>query len=118
MTSFAFGVLPLVIVISALSALLWYWRILPIIVGGIAFVLRRTLGLGGAMALASGATVFLGMIEAPLVIRPYLAQMTRTELFILFTVGLARWRAPCSCSMPPSCRMCCPARWAMCWWPR
>ncbi len=89
MTSFAFGVLPLVIVISALSALLWYWRILPLVVGAIAFVLRRALGLGGATALASGATVFLGMIEAPLLIRPCLAKMTRTELFILFSVGLA-----------------------------
>ncbi len=89
LTSFAFGVLPLVIVISALSALLWYWRILPLIVGGIAFVLRRALGLGGATALASGATVFFGMIEAPLLIRPCLAKMTRTELFILFSVGLA-----------------------------
>ncbi len=77
------------IVISALSALLWYWRVLPLIVGGIAFVLRRTLGLGGATALASGATVFFGMIEAPLLIRPCLAKMTRTELFIVFTVGLA-----------------------------
>jgi len=89
MTSFAFGVLPLVIVISALSALLWYWRVLPVIVGGIAFVLRRTLGLGGATALASGTTVFLGMIEAPLLIRPCLSKMTRTELFIMFSVGLA-----------------------------
>jgi CNT family concentrative nucleoside transporter len=89
MTSFAFGVLPLVIVISALSALLWYWRVLPLIVGGIAFVLRRTLGLGGATALASGATVFFGMIEAPLLIRPCLGKMTRTELFIVFSVGLA-----------------------------
>ncbi|HXS06222.1 MAG TPA: nucleoside transporter C-terminal domain-containing protein [Rhizomicrobium sp.] len=89
MTSFAFGVLPLVIVISALSALLWYWRILPVIVGAIAYVLRRVLGLGGATALASGATVFFGMIEAPLLIRPCLAKMTRTELFILFSVGLS-----------------------------
>lgn len=89
LTSFAFAVLPLVIVISALSALLWYWRILPLVVGGIAFVLRRVLGLGGATALASGATVFLGMIEAPLLIRPCLIKMTRTELFILFSVGLA-----------------------------
>jgi CNT family concentrative nucleoside transporter len=89
MTSFAFGVLPLVIVISALSALLWYWRILPLIVRAIAFVLRRALGLGGATALACGATVFFGMIEAPLLIRPCLGKMTRTELFILFSVGLA-----------------------------
>jgi CNT family concentrative nucleoside transporter len=89
MTSFAFGVLPLVIVISALSSLLWYWRVLPLIVRGIAFVLRRALGLGGATALASGATAFFGMIEAPLLIRPCLGKMTRTELFILFSVGLA-----------------------------
>src|SRR6185437_7720750 len=89
MTSFAFGVLPLVIVISALSALLWYWRVLPLLVGGLAFVLRKTLSLGGATALGAGTTVFLGMIEAPLLIRPCLAKMTRTELFILFTVGLA-----------------------------
>lgn len=89
LTSFAFAVLPLVIVISALSALLWYWRILPLLVGAIAFVLRRALGLGGATALASGATVFFGMIEAPLLIRPCLTKMTRTELFILFSVGLA-----------------------------
>ena len=89
MTSFAFGVLPLVIVISALSALLWYWRLLPLVVGGLAFILRKTLGLGGATALGAGTTVFLGMIEAPLLIRPCLPRMTRTELFILFTVGLA-----------------------------
>ncbi len=89
MTSFAFGVLPLVIVISALSALLWHWRILPLVVGALAYVLRKTLGLGGATALGAGTTVFLGMIEAPLLIRPCLPRMTRTELFILFTVGLA-----------------------------
>lgn len=88
-TSFAFGVLPLVIVISALSALLWYWRLLPLIVGGLAYILKKTLGLGGATALGAGTTVFLGMIEAPLLIRPCLERMTRTELFILFSVGLA-----------------------------
>ena len=54
-----------------------------------AFVLRKTLGLGGAIGLGAGATVFLGMIEAPLLIRPCLPRMTRTELFILLTVGLA-----------------------------
>jgi CNT family concentrative nucleoside transporter len=89
LTSFAFGVLPLVIVISALSALLWYWRILPAVVGVLALVLRKTLGLGGAVGLGTGATIFLGMIEAPLLIRPCLPRMTRTELFILMTVGLA-----------------------------
>jgi len=88
LTSFAFGVLPLVIVISALSALLWYWRILPVMVGAVAFALRKTLGLGGAVGLGAGATIFLGNIEAPLLIRPCLPRMTRTELFILMTVGM------------------------------
>jgi len=86
---FAFSVLPLEIVISALSALLWHWRILPIIINGIAYVLRRVLGLGGAVGLGAGATIFIGMVEAPLLIRPYLARITRSELFILCTVGLA-----------------------------
>src|SRR6185312_10792205 len=86
---FAFSVLPLVIVISALSALLWHWRILPIVINAIAFVLRRVMGLGGAIGLGAGATIFLGMVEAPLLIRPYLARITRSEIFILCTVGLA-----------------------------
>ncbi len=89
MTSFAFQILPLVIVISALAALLWHWRILPLVVGGFAWALRKTMGIGGAIGLGSAATIFLGMIEAPLLIRPYLAKMTRAELFMLFSVGLA-----------------------------
>lgn len=89
MSSFAFQILPLVIVISALSALLWHWRLLPTIVGGFAWALRKTLKLGGAVGLGSAATIFLGMIEAPLLIRPYLAKLTRAELFTLFTVGLS-----------------------------
>ena len=89
MTSFAFQILPLVIVISALATLLWHWRILPLIVGGFAWALRKTMGIGGAVGLGSAATVFLGMIEAPLLIRPYLAKLSRAELFMLFSVGLA-----------------------------
>ena len=89
LTSFAFQILPLVIVISALAALLWHWRILPVIVNAFAWVLRKTLGIGGAVGLGSAATVFLGMIEAPLLIRPHLAKLTRSELFMLFSVGLA-----------------------------
>jgi concentrative nucleoside transporter, CNT family len=89
MASFAFGILPLVIVISALAALLWHWRVLPIVINAFAWVLRKTLGIGGAVGLGSAATVFLGMIEAPLLIRPYLARMTRSELFMLFSVGLS-----------------------------
>ena len=89
LSSFAFEILPLVIVISALAALLWHWRILPVIVGAFAWALRKTLRLGGAVGLGSAATLFLGMIEAPLLIRPYLAKLTRSELFTLFTVGLS-----------------------------
>lgn len=89
MVNFAFGILPLVIVISALSALLWHWRILPIIVKAIAFVLRKLLGIGGAVGLGGGAMVFLGNVEGLLVIRPYLQKLTRAEIFILFTIGLA-----------------------------
>ena len=89
MVSFAFGILPLVIVISALSALLWHWRILPVIVNAMAFALTKLLGIGGAVGLGSAATIFLGMVEAPLLIRPYLAKLTRAELFMLMSVGLA-----------------------------
>ena len=89
LTSFAFGVLPLVMVIAALSALLWYWRVLPLVVGAIAFVLRKSMKLGGAVGLGAGATIFLGMVEAPLLIKPYLAKLSRAELFMLMTVGLA-----------------------------
>jgi CNT family concentrative nucleoside transporter len=88
-TIFAFQILPLVIVISALAALLWHWRVLPAVVGAFAWCLRKTMGIGGAVGLGSAATVFLGMIEAPLLIRPYLAKLSRAELFMLFSVGLA-----------------------------
>src|SRR6185312_1176870 len=89
MVSFAFQILPLVIVISALSALLWHWRILPLIVKGVALALHKLMNIGGAVGLGSAATIFLGMVEAPLLIRPYLDRLTRAELFILMTVGLA-----------------------------
>jgi CNT family concentrative nucleoside transporter len=89
LTNFAFEILPLVIVISALSALLWYWRVLPVIVNALSWGLRKIMRIGGAVGLGSAATIFLGMIEAPLLIRPYLAKLTRAELFMLFTVGLS-----------------------------
>jgi CNT family concentrative nucleoside transporter len=87
--SLAFQALPLVLVISALSALLWHWRVLPLIVKVFSLVLQKTLAIGGAVGLGAAATIFLGMIEAPLLIRPYLAKLTRAELFMLFTVGLS-----------------------------
>jgi CNT family concentrative nucleoside transporter len=87
--SLAFQALPLVLVMSALSALLWHWRVLPIIVKGFAYALQKTLAIGGAVGLGSASTIFLGMIEAPLLIRPYLGKLTRAELFMLFSVGLS-----------------------------
>jgi CNT family concentrative nucleoside transporter len=89
MTSFAFQILPLVIVISALAALLWHWRVLPVIVRGFAWVLGHVMNIGGAVGLASAATVFFGMVEAPLLIKPYLSRLSRSELFVLCSVGLA-----------------------------
>jgi CNT family concentrative nucleoside transporter len=89
LTTIAFGVLPLVLVVSALSALLWHWRILQLIVGVFAWALEKTLAIGGALGVGCAANVFMGMIEAPLLIRPYLEKMTRSELFTLFTCGLA-----------------------------
>lgn len=85
----AFQALPLVLVISALSALLFHWRVLPAIVRGFAFVLRRTLGVGGALGVMISSNIFLGMIESPLLIRPYLAELTRSELFVMMTCGMS-----------------------------
>ena len=85
----AFRALPIVVVMSALTALLFHWRIIPLLVRGAAAVLRRTLGVGGAVGLSTAANIFLGMVEAPLVIRPYLARLTRGELFIVMTGGMA-----------------------------
>src|ERR1700680_3106488 len=87
--SLAFQALPLVLVMSALSALFWHWRVLPVIVKGFSYALQKTLPIGGADGLGSASTIFLGMIEAPLLIRPYLAKLTRAELFMLMTVGLS-----------------------------
>jgi CNT family concentrative nucleoside transporter len=85
----AFQSLPLVLVIGALSSLLFYWKILPHVVRAFSFVLQKTLNIGGALGLGSSTTIFLGMVEAPLVIKPYLKNITRSELFSLMTVGLA-----------------------------
>ncbi len=85
----AFRAFPLVLVISALASLMLYWGILQRIVGGFAFVLRNTLGIGGALGLGAGVHIFAGMIEAPLLVRPYLLKMSRGELFALMSCGMA-----------------------------
>ena len=81
--------LPLVLVVSALSSLLFYWRVLPVIVRAFASLLTRTMGIGGAVGLSAAANVFVGMVEAPLLVRPYLVKMTRSELFVTMTCGMA-----------------------------
>lgn len=85
----AFRALPLILVISALSALLFYWKILPLIVKVFSWSLQKTMGLGGAEGLGVSANVFVGMVESPLFIRPYLKEMTRSEIFTLMTTGMA-----------------------------
>jgi len=87
--TFAFQVLPLILVISALSALLWHWKVLKGITYGFGLLFQKTMGLGGASALAVAANIFLGMIESPIVIRAYLDKLTRSELFLMMVVGLA-----------------------------
>lgn len=88
-TVLAFGVLPLIIVVSALSALLWRWGILEWACRGLGFVLRKTMGISGPLGLATGANIFLGMVEAPLIVRPYLMNMSRADLFVIMTTGMA-----------------------------
>src|SRR5215218_2917086 len=85
----ALQALPIILVMSVLTTLLFYWRILPPIVRGFSWLLERTLGVGGAVGLSTAANIFLGMVEAPLFIRPYLAQLTRSELFLVMTGGMA-----------------------------
>ena len=85
----AFKILPLVLVISALSALLFHWGVLQRVAGGFAQVLRRTMGVDGPLALAAAVHIFVGMIEAPLLIRPYLQRMDRGELFAVMSCGMA-----------------------------
>jgi CNT family concentrative nucleoside transporter len=87
--SLAFQALPVVLVMSVLTSLMFHWRILPPIVRAMSWVLERTLGVGGAVGLSTAANIFLGMIEAPLFIRPYLVNLTRAELFIVMTAGMA-----------------------------
>jgi concentrative nucleoside transporter, CNT family len=85
----AFQALPLVLVMSALSSLLFYWRVLPWIVRNFSRVLERLFGLGGAEGLGVSANIFVGMVESPLFIRPYVGSLTRSELFALMTSGMA-----------------------------
>jgi CNT family concentrative nucleoside transporter len=85
----AFQSLPLVLVVAALSALLYYWRILPAVVRGFAWCLNKSMGIGGAAGVATVANIFVGMVEAPLLIKPYMAQLSRSALFMVMVSGMA-----------------------------
>jgi len=86
---FAFGGLTLIIVMSAISALLWHWRVIPILVNALAVIFKKPLDVGGPVGLSATANIFLGQVEAPLLVRPYLATMSKNELLILMTVGMS-----------------------------
>ena len=85
----AFQALPLVLVISALSALLFYWGVLPKIIRGFSKVLEKSFGLSGAEGVGAAANIFVGMIEAPLLIRPIIQTLSRSQLFLIMTTGMA-----------------------------
>jgi CNT family concentrative nucleoside transporter len=85
----AFRVFPMILVVCALASLLFHWGVLQRVVGAMAFMLRRTLGIGGALGTGAAVNVFVGMVEAPILVRPYLAGMHRGELFTLMGVGMA-----------------------------
>ncbi|RQD64573.1 MAG: nucleoside:proton symporter [Desulfonatronovibrio sp. MSAO_Bac4] len=86
---FAFRALPVIIVTGSLTTLLYHWKVIPVLVRAFSAMLRKTLGIGGALGVGTAANVFAGMVESPLFIRPYVASLTRSELFALMTCGMA-----------------------------
>ena len=85
----AFRILPLILIFTVLSAILWHYRILPLIVRGFSIVLRRAMGVSGAVGLSAAANIFIGMVESPALIRPYIKSLTRSELFVVMSCGMA-----------------------------
>ena len=79
----------MLVLISALASLLYYWRILPLVVTAMSKLLKKWMGVGGAVALAATSEIFVGMVESPLLVRPYLKTMSRGELFAMMTAGMA-----------------------------
>ena len=86
---FAFQVLPIIIVVGALSALLWHWRVLNAVIAPVAWIVRRTLGVSGPVGFVAVANAFLSMLEGPMLIKPYLSRLKEHELFAVMTVGLS-----------------------------
>ena len=86
---FIFSGLMLIIVVSALSAIFWHWRVLPIVIKLISSLFKKPLNVGGPVGLSATANIIFGQVEAPLLIKPYLKQMSRHELLTLMTVGMS-----------------------------
>ncbi|MDP3150935.1 MAG: nucleoside transporter C-terminal domain-containing protein [Ignavibacteria bacterium] len=86
---FAFQVLPTIIFVSALTSVLYYLGILQLVVKGMAWVMSKLLGTSGAESLSNTANIFVGQTEAPLLIRPYIAKMTNSELLTIMIGGMA-----------------------------
>jgi len=85
----AFQILPLIVVFSALAALLWHWGVLKIIVRGLSWLLQKTLGVSGVVGLSGGANIFLGLVESPMMVRAYLGKVSRSELFMIMVLAMA-----------------------------
>ena len=86
---FAFRILPQILVFSVLVALTWHWKILPLVIKGFSYLLQRGLNIGGAVGLAASASIFVGMVESPMIIRAYLKNISRSELFVVMTCGMS-----------------------------
>jgi CNT family concentrative nucleoside transporter len=87
--TFAFSILPFIIVMSCISAILWYWGVLPFIVNMLSKVCQKLFNIGGPVGLGAAANVFIGQVEAPLLIKPYLSKLSKKEILILMTAGMA-----------------------------
>ena len=89
LTTFAFGVLPIIIFFSSLMSILYHFHVMQRVVRWSAVVMQKTLNISGAESLATAANIFIGQVEAPLAVRPYLATMTRSELMTVMMAGFA-----------------------------
>lgn len=85
----AFRALPIVIVFAALSALLWHWRVIPVIISALARLLGKSMGISGAVSMGGASSIFVGMVETPLLIKPHLKSMSNSELFMVMSCGMA-----------------------------
>ena len=84
----AFRALPIVLVMSALSAVLWHWGVMPRVIRAFAVALRSTMHIGAPVSVGAAANIFVGMVEAAILIRPHLSRMSRADLFVTMTCGL------------------------------